>query len=218
MVPSPRTRHENGGLPPHLIPALDRVLTQPCDSCSICPSLSSQRRKQGCRMERTEVRAVLEPQRSFKSQALEWLGSSTEQMGGGELSQNPSGDHTMMEASLSFFLCQLVPDEWACTRGQRIGQCQVPSSPQPAAIKEPFHAQSPCNLLSFTLLCSGMGCCGEPPGRGCRLGHAASSRLISLLPALGGQSLEGWHFLCRGLPCGSGECVSFRGVHSVPCG
>lgn len=132
--------------------------------------------------------------------------------GGRELGQSPSGDHTMMDASLSFILCQLVPDGWGCTRGQSAGQYQVPSSPHPAAIKETFHAQSPCNLLSFTLLCSGMGCQGEPPGRGCRSDHVASSPFF--LPregSLGRMAAFPHHSLCRGLLCGSGESVSSRG-------
>lgn len=79
--------------------------------------------------------SVLQPPRSFKSQVSEWLGISSEHVEEEISCQSLSGDHTVMDASLGFILCLLVPGEWGYTRGWRAGQYLVPSSPHPEAIK-----------------------------------------------------------------------------------
>lgn len=75
------------------------------------------------------------------------------------------------------------------------------------------------SMLRALVICShlpcfvlGMGCQGEPPGRGCRSDHVASSPFF--LPwegSLGRMAVFPHHSLCRGLLCGSGEPVSSRG-------
>lgn len=99
--------------------------------------------------------------------------------------------------------------------GREPGRAQVPSSPHPAPIKGPFHSQSPCNLLSLSLLCSEVGALAIP--QVLTAGLVMPLRLGPLLPARGGEAWsKGCTFatfprypLCR-RACwgGSGESVT----------
>lgn len=81
----------------------------------------------------------------------------------------------LMDASVDTILCQP-----ACCpgRGQRRGSSHPSSHPNHQ--RAPFHSQSPCNLLSLTVLCSGGW--GEQwwrdPGSHCRPGHAPTALFV----------------------------------------